>query len=881
MMQGNFNASPEINVPPLLITAEPSPPKVTTVLSSAGSNFESLYERGQQIGRGGFSTVYQCTERSTGVVYAVKIIDLRPLRLREKFSPTRIRREVDIMRSIHHPNIIQFVDVFETMDQLLVVMEYCPGKELFDVILAKKHMTEDEAKPYFSQIAQALNYLHSKNVIHRDVKPENILILNEPDVNGQPVAKLLDFGLSKNAETSLAKTFVGTPCYLAPEVELNAKGVQVQYGTPVDCWSLGAVLYVMLVARFPEFDVDPHTKFPKVKLPSALWGDISDEAKSLILSLMNPEPADRLTMHEAMQHSWLGRFRYIPTPIRLPTCQSHRDRGSTMDVQDMAQQLPAVPARMLGGRGTEPQNAVIVCSRGQLVMQSSSASSALQFTPLLNLQRSVATCFDEAHTCFLDMPEVAAQVRRGAMLCREQLYESIKMLQKVEQTAASVTTLLPDLELAVEEGEPALAAKFFNNVKLWVSELKELVTRTQTATRASMAEIQNVVDASVLNLSTQNRNNMAQALQLVDRLDPSQDVIDTLQHLSGSNNTHNDSTRLSQQQLMELFLNLFGRQNASSYDTRRGSTTIPSHDRNRDGDSNQSDSTSGSPPRPTVVRLDSESTEGMTAGVTGSGAGERGGGGGTGVSTGVGNRVGESKEHKSTLMDVSERNDSISSNLTNESLIDSEKEKEKERIEREEKECKERERERERERNESDLSYSPGRRSYTATPSPPSTSYPTHHSNLYSARHSTRTHAVTSTSDSSNDSPTPSSSHTSQLMARTQAGSRLSEALHKLRQVDLILVQLRRFWTETAGILDTLTREGQVAEDFIQFVHTPRLLRRFKDRIAEYRTFWEHVGSMCRNYLSGVREPTQRLYGFLEGDFDLTSAFSSFSTMSP
>mmetsp|Transcript_25314 Transcript_25314/g.25538 ORF Transcript_25314/g.25538 Transcript_25314/m.25538 type:complete len:119 (-) Transcript_25314:161-517(-) len=118
-------------------------------------------------------------------------------------------------------------------------------------------------------------------------------------------------------------------------------------------------------------------------------------------------------------------------------------------------------------------------------------------------------------------------------------------------------------------------------------------------------------------------------------------------------------------------------------------------------------------------------------------------------------------------------------------------------------------------------------------------------------------------------------------MARTQAGSRLSEALHKLRQVDLILVQLRRFWTETAGILDTLTREGQVAEDFIQFVHTPRLLRRFKDRIAEYRTFWEHVGSMCRNYLSGVREPTQRLYGFLEGDFDLTSAFSSFSTMSP
>ena len=85
---------------------------------------------------------------------------MRPLRLREKFSPQRLRREVDIMRKLRHPNIIQFVDVFETADQLLLVMEYAPGKELFDVILAKKSLPEIEARPIFAQV-MLLIYMHN------------------------------------------------------------------------------------------------------------------------------------------------------------------------------------------------------------------------------------------------------------------------------------------------------------------------------------------------------------------------------------------------------------------------------------------------------------------------------------------------------------------------------------------------------------------------------------------------------------------------------------------------------------------------------------------------------------------------------------------------
>eukprot|EP01031_Cornospumella_fuschlensis_P039621 gene39621-48235_t len=246
---------------------------ITTVMSNAQDDFNSRYELVREIGKGGFSTVYQCRKRSDGQDYAVKVIDLRPLRLRERFNPARLKREVDIMRRLDHPSIIRFVEVYEDADHLMMVMEYCPGQELFDVILARRHLSEDEARPIFAQVSRALYYLHT-------------LV----------VAKLLDFGLSKNANGgSAAKTFVGTPCYLAPEVEYTSKGLGGTYGLPADCWSLGAVLYVMLVARFPEFEQDQNGKVV-VKLPPVLWSEISGEAKDLIRGLMNTNPKARLTM---------------------------------------------------------------------------------------------------------------------------------------------------------------------------------------------------------------------------------------------------------------------------------------------------------------------------------------------------------------------------------------------------------------------------------------------------------------------------------------------------------------------------------------------------------------------------------------------------------
>ena len=153
------------------------------------------------------------------------------------------------------------------------------------------------------QIAYAVRYLHSMDVLHRDIKPENILITTNT-ATGALIVKLLDFGLSKySGMGSAAKSFVGTPCYVAPEVEAASRSSGRTYGQPVDCWSMGSVLYVMLVARFPEFQYINGVK--TLVLPPALWKDASDDAKHLVKGLIHGDPNARLSANAVLRHPWL------------------------------------------------------------------------------------------------------------------------------------------------------------------------------------------------------------------------------------------------------------------------------------------------------------------------------------------------------------------------------------------------------------------------------------------------------------------------------------------------------------------------------------------------------------------------------------------------
>lgn len=157
----------------------------------------------------------------------------------------RVTREIDILKLIRHPNIIQLFEIIETPKQLFLIMEYVSGGELFDYIVKKQKLKEDEASDFFQQIICGIEYLHELGIVHRDLKPENLLLDHQKQI------KLVDFGLSntyKQGET--LKTACGSPCYAAPEM-IEGKAY---YGSRVDVWSTGVILFAMVAGYLPFED---------------------------------------------------------------------------------------------------------------------------------------------------------------------------------------------------------------------------------------------------------------------------------------------------------------------------------------------------------------------------------------------------------------------------------------------------------------------------------------------------------------------------------------------------------------------------------------------------------------------------------------------------
>ncbi|KAG0261254.1 hypothetical protein BG011_001233 [Mortierella polycephala] len=263
--------------------------------------FDSQYERGPQLGAGNFATVFKATNRKTGAVYAVKVV-----KKKDGFSgkvESSLEREIGILMSIDHENLLRICEVFNEPDFYYVVTELAPDGELFDQIIDKQKFTESETRHIFKQVLQGLKYLHDRGVVHRDLKPENILVMDKYEMT----VKISDFGLAKMiGERVFFNTICGTPSYVAPEVIRNS-----EYGKGVDMWSLGVVLYICLCG-FPPFSDDlapPKLRFQVLQsmysFPSPYWDEVSDEAVDLVQGLLAQNTQDRLTVDEALDHVWM------------------------------------------------------------------------------------------------------------------------------------------------------------------------------------------------------------------------------------------------------------------------------------------------------------------------------------------------------------------------------------------------------------------------------------------------------------------------------------------------------------------------------------------------------------------------------------------------
>ena len=243
------------------------------------NNEENPYFILEKIGHGGYAEVFRCVEKTSRKEYAMKIID------ETKFC----LKELNIISSLHHPFIVQFQDSFSKNGQVYLIMEYVKGGELYDLV-SEKRMSEKEALYYFKQICSAIQYLHRQDIVHGDIKVENILI----DMN-QKIAKLCDFGAAAEKCDHPITSICCTLEYAAPETF----GATCQMTKPMDIWSLGVLLFIMVTSSFPFSSRTPTHLIAKIKHGKIEYPYfLSSSLKSLFTQMFSIDPFRRISIDE-------------------------------------------------------------------------------------------------------------------------------------------------------------------------------------------------------------------------------------------------------------------------------------------------------------------------------------------------------------------------------------------------------------------------------------------------------------------------------------------------------------------------------------------------------------------------------------------------------
>ncbi|XP_059392171.1 death-associated protein kinase 2 isoform X1 [Carassius carassius] len=266
---------------------------------------EDFYDIGEELGSGQFAIVKRCKEKSTGVEYAAKFIKKRQSRAsRRGVRREEIEREVDILQELQHPNIITLHDIYENHTDMVLILELVSGGELFDFLAQKESLSEEEATEFIKQILNGVQYLHSKKIAHFDLKPENIMLL---DNNIQrPRIKLIDFGLAHRIKDGVEfKNIFGTPEFVAPEI-VNYE----QLGLEADMWSIGVITYILLSGASPFLGDSKQETLANIsavnfEFDEEFFGSTSELAKSFIRQLLVKDTRKRLKIQDALNHPWI------------------------------------------------------------------------------------------------------------------------------------------------------------------------------------------------------------------------------------------------------------------------------------------------------------------------------------------------------------------------------------------------------------------------------------------------------------------------------------------------------------------------------------------------------------------------------------------------
>lgn len=397
------------------------------------------YEIGKTLGEGTFGKVKYAVNFETGEAVAIKVLDKE--KIQKQNMGAQIKKEISIMKMIHHRYVVQLKEVLASRTKIFIVLELITGGELFDKIVSEGRMSEDQARYYLHQLVEGVEYCHSQGVCHRDLKPENLLLDEEGNL------KISDFGLSalysgtEDTRSALLHTTCGTPNYVAPEV-LADKGYD---GRTADVWSCGVILYVLLAAFLPFDEPTMSALFRKIQNAEFSYPSwFTPEVRSFIDLILVADPAKRATIPQLKEHPWYtakGQFR--------PTPPQEKEVMATHEDMDHAIQEGAVERRT---GETKQEEESIESSREWLNRKASTKGKMVHTQSDRQVKRVLQ--FASNHT----VPQIVEGITRalGEMECEVRVFDTINKIKATKMTPKGMIGVIfqiytPDDE--VDDGE--------------------------------------------------------------------------------------------------------------------------------------------------------------------------------------------------------------------------------------------------------------------------------------------------------------------------------------------------------------------------------------------------------------------------------------------
>ena len=277
---------------------------IKNLITRIESKLEDNYKILSKLGKGGFGSVYKVQSYKTSKICAMKVVRIQCIKLQD--DEQKFLKEIEILCKLEHPNIIKIYEYFIDDVNYYLITEYVSGGELYEFILNDETFSEYKAKNIMRQLFQALNYLHVNNVVHRDIKSENILVDRTYNIQGEEIItiKLIDFGTCNYIKHKGMLTLrVGSPFYIAPEV---LKG---NYNNKCDIWSAGILLHILLVGQPPFCGNSREEVYQKIQLAQLdfdepMYRKISSEGKDLLKKTLTKRINKRLSAQDCLNHPW-------------------------------------------------------------------------------------------------------------------------------------------------------------------------------------------------------------------------------------------------------------------------------------------------------------------------------------------------------------------------------------------------------------------------------------------------------------------------------------------------------------------------------------------------------------------------------------------------